>query len=256
MSMLTKSTLTKFTKLATNLGSIVVKNPTGLRHVIGVALATSEDVLDPELDLRSLPAVGVWELTQAIGNARCELHLFQGVQAAIMPLEALALASLVRAKGYKIIFEFGTYKGVSTTQLALNAGPDGKVYTLDLPEDDPRHEMTIRASEEKALTDEKGKGSLVPADLVPRVHFLRQDSATFDPTPFESRIDFVFVDGAHSFEYVQNDTAKGWRMLRAGGTIAWHDCTPRHREVVRFLKSFKHRVSRIAGTALAFCVKP
>jgi hypothetical protein len=63
----------------------MVKNPTGLRHVIGTVLATSEDVLDPELDLCSLPAVGVWELTQAIGNARCELHLFQSVQAAIMP---------------------------------------------------------------------------------------------------------------------------------------------------------------------------
>ena len=60
------SMLTKFTKLTTNLGSIMVKNPTGLRHVIGTALATSEDVLDPELDLRSLPAVGVWELTQAL----------------------------------------------------------------------------------------------------------------------------------------------------------------------------------------------
>jgi predicted O-methyltransferase YrrM len=198
----------------------------------------------------------VWELTQAVADARCELHLFQAVEAAIMPLEALALASLIRVKDYKTIFEFGTYKGVSTTQLALNAGKDGKVYTLDLPEDDPRHGLTIRASEEEALTTQKGKGSLVPADLVARVELLRQDSAIFDPTPFENRMDFVFVDGAHSFEYVQNDTQKGWRLLRGGGMIAWHDCTPRYRDLVRFLRPFNHPVSRVAGTSLAFCVKP
>jgi len=181
--------------------------------------------------------------------------LFHEVQAAISPLEALALASLIRSHGYKRIFEFGTYQGVSTTQFALNVGSDGKVYTLDLPENDPRHGLAITSRQEEELTAEKGKGALIPADLLERVEFLREDSAQFDPAAFENQIDLVFVDGAHSAAYVENDTKKGWRMLRPGGSIAWHDCNSRHHEVVRFLKHFEHAVTRIADTSLAFCTK-
>jgi predicted O-methyltransferase YrrM len=181
--------------------------------------------------------------------------LFREGQAAISPLEALALASLIRSHGYKRIFEFGTYKGVSTTQFALSVGPDGTVYTLDLPENDPRHGLAITCRREEELTVDKGKGALIPADLLPQVKFLREDSARFDPAPFENQIDFVFVDGAHSAAYVENDTKKGWRMLRPGGSIAWHDCNSRHLDVVRFVKQFGHSVTRIADTSLVYCTK-
>ena len=137
----------------------------------------------------------------------------------------------------------------------MNVGPDGRVYTLDLPENDPRHGLAITRRQEEELTVEKGKGSLIPADLLNRVEFLREDSARFDPSPFENQIDFVFVDGAHSAAYVENDTKKGWRMLRPGGSIAWHDCNSRHLAVVRFLKQFEHTVTRIADTSLVYCTK-
>ena len=53
------------------------------------------------------------------------------------------------------------------------------------------------------------------------------DSAKFDPTPYESKMDLVFVDGAHSADYVRNDSEKGWRMLRPGGVLVWHDFVKR-----------------------------
>ncbi|MBV8224331.1 MAG: class I SAM-dependent methyltransferase [Verrucomicrobia bacterium] len=247
--------LTKLAKLTTNLGALALRNPSGVRHVLGTALSASEDVLRPEGDVRSFRAASVSEIARSDADPRCVVHLFHEGQSAISPLEALALASLIQSHGYKKIFEFGTYKGVSTTQFALNAGPDGKVYTLDLPENDPRHGLTITSCHEEKLTTEKGKGSLIPHDLLGRVEFIREDSAQFDPSPLENRIDFVFVDGAHSADYVENDTKKGWRLLRNGGSIAWHDCNPRHLEVVRFLKQFERSVTLIAGTSLAFCTK-
>ena len=247
--------ITKLTKLTTNLGTLVLRNPSGIRHVLGTALSASEEVLRPEGDVRSFPAASVWQIAPYVADPRCEVHLFREVQAAISPLEALALASLIRSHGYKRVFEFGTYKGVSTTQFALNVGSDGKVYTLDLPENDPRHGLAITSRQEEELTAEKGKGALIPADLLARVEFLREDSAQFDPAAFENQIDFVFVDGAHSAAYVENDTKKGWRMLRTGGSIAWHDCNSRHHEVVRFLKRFEHSVTRVADTSLVFCTK-
>jgi hypothetical protein len=247
--------LTKLAKLTTNLGALALRNPSGVRHVLGTALSASEDVLRPEGDVRSFPAASVSEIARSDAEPRCVVHLFHEGQSAISPLEALALASLIQSHGYKKIFEFGTYKGVSTTQFALNVGPHGRVYTLDLPESDPRHGLAITCRREEELTAEKGKGALIPADLLPCVEFLREDSARFDPGPFENQIDFVFVDGAHSAAYVENDTKKGWRMLRPGGSIAWHDCNSRHIAVVRFLKQFQHTVTLIGGTSLAFCTK-
>ena len=155
--------VTKLAKLTTNLGALVLRNPSGVRHVLGTALSASEEVLRPEGDVRSFPSIAISQIAQLGADPRCLVHLFREGQSAISPLEALALASLIRSHGYKTIFEFGTYKGVSTTQFALNVGPDGKVYTLDLPENDPRHGLAITSRREEELTAEKGKGCSDPS---------------------------------------------------------------------------------------------
>ena len=170
-------------------------------------------------------------------------------------MECAALAALVHLVGAKRIFEFGTYKGVSTTQLALNIAPEGMVFTLDLPEDHPAYSLPIPKIDEQQIAAESGKGLLIPHDLLDRVTFLRSDSATFDENPFLGTIDLVFVDGAHSYEYVKNDTEKGWRMLRQGGILAWHDCTASHRDVVRYIKKSGLTFNLVKGTSLAFSTK-
>jgi predicted O-methyltransferase YrrM len=157
--------------------------------------------------------------------------------------------------GAKRIFEFGTYKGVSTTQLALSLPDDGMVYTLDLPEAHPAYNLAIPKAEERQIAAETGKGILIPQELRHKVIFLRSDSATFDTSPYLGSMDLVFVDGAHSYEYVKNDTEKGLEMLRPGGIIVWHDCTLNHPEVVGYLKSFSPIPTLVRGTALAFVKK-
>ena len=69
-------------------------------------------------------------------------------------------------------------------------------------------------------------------------------------------MDFVFVDGAHNYDYVKNDSEKGWRMLRRGGIIAWHDCRHQDPDVIRFLLQCSFEPVRIAGTTVAFATKP
>jgi len=170
-------------------------------------------------------------------------------------MECAALAGLSHLVGAKRVFEFGTYKGVSTTQLALNVAPGGMVFTLDLPEDHPAYSLPIPKAEERQIAAEGGKGILIPRDLLDRVTFLTSDSATFDETPYVGTMDLVFVDGAHSYEYVKNDTEKGWRMLRSGGVLAWHDCVPSHRDVVKYIKECGFQSKLVKGTALAFAVK-
>jgi hypothetical protein len=37
-------------------------------------------------------------------------------------------------------------------------------------------------------------------------------------------VDFVFVDGSHSYEYVLNDSRHALKLIRNGkGVILWHD---------------------------------
>lgn len=69
-------------------------------------------------------------------------------------------------------------------------------------------------------------------------------------------MDLVFVDGHHGYEYVKNDTEKGWEMLRSSGIIAWHGCVPDRPEIIRCLKSLNPLTMLVESTAIAFAIKP
>lgn len=158
--------------------------------------------------------------------------------------------------GARRVFEFGTYRGVSTTQLVLNAPEGATLLTLDLPSEGVTTQFAVTDYHETKLHKLAQKGDLIPAELRTKITFLAQDSALFDPAPYAGTMDFVFVDGAHTAEYVRNDSEKAWTMLRSGGIVAWHDCRPASPDVARFLLRSPYDVRRIDGTTVAFARKP
>lgn len=243
----------KLFQFSGRLVQVAARNPKDLQHILGVANWAASEIADPNGDTREIPWISVLDICP--GTQRWTLQSFPSVGASVSPMECAALAALSRLVGAKRIFEFGTYKGVSTTQLALNLAEGGMVFTLDLPEDHPAYSLPIPKPEEQAIAAEGGKGILIPRDLLDRVTFLSADSAKFDQTPYAESMDLVFVDGAHSYEYVKNDSEKGWEMLRKGGIMAWHDCNAAHPDVVRYLKGTPHQITLVAGTALAYAVK-
>lgn len=249
------STLSKMLNLAARLPRIF-SNPRLLRKIAGTALGMSDEVMVPGCDLTKFPDVGLVDLIAGCPEqTRVTLALFPKFPCSVSPLEAFSLAVLLVKARAKQVFEFGTYLGISTSQLALNIGGDGKVFTLDLPEDDPRVKLVIDDPSEMDLTAMRDKGRLIPADMRPKITFIRQDSASFDETPYADSMDMVFVDGAHSADYVSNDSTKGWRMLKRGGIIVWHDCCAQDPDVVRFLLASDYQPKRIMGTSLAFAEK-
>jgi predicted O-methyltransferase YrrM len=249
------SSLRKIAHLLSLLARAGLRGGGTFKHILGVALHAAEEVKDADSDVRPLPSISIESLSEASG-ANVHLYAFSGIPASISPLEAYAIGLIVTSNRVKRAFEFGTYKGVSTTQIALNLDDGGKVWTLDLPEENAQEPLLRIAKEtERAIASESGKGSLIPSDLLARVEFVRQDSAAFEPRPFSNSMDFVFVDGAHSADYVRNDSEKGWEMLRPGGIIMWHDCVPNHPDVAKFVKASTWSPKRIRGTSLAFAVK-
>lgn len=227
---------------------IGLRNPRDLRHLFGMANEAALHIENPDSDVRIFPSINYAAILP--DKCRFTFQMFPGVEASVTLIEAAALAALIKRSNAKRVFEFGTYKGVSTTQLALNLPEDGRVFTLDLPED---HPVYISYSK---LASESGMKILVPEDQAHKVTFLKADSADFDTTPYRGTMDLVFVDGYHSYEYVKNDTEKGLEMLRPGGIIAWHDCETGRPEVVRYLKTLSPLPQLVTSTFLAYAVKP
>jgi predicted O-methyltransferase YrrM len=246
----------KAAQLGWRLVKIAATNPRRLSHVLGTALSVSNDVVDKSCDLLQLPRMDVNDLPPASGDLwEIRMLMFPKTHGSISLLEVTALILLLKRARSRRVFEFGTHKGISITQLALNLPPDSEVYTLDLPDESLNTQFVIDP-EDAVVAVESGKGSLVPAELRPRIQFLKCDSAKFDESPFAGKMDFVFVDGAHNFDYVKNDSEKGWRMLRSGGIIAWHDCRHQDPGVVRYLLRSSFKPTHIAGTTVAFATKP
>lgn len=126
----------------------------------------------------------------------------------------------------KVIFEIGTFNGYTAFHFALNSAEDAVIYTLDLQKQNnfnPKlkttafDDMHIRSylSSNKLLFTDDGVAS--------KIHCLFGDSAEFDFSPYHDKVDFFFIDGAHSYEYVRSDTLNALNCCHSGSVIAWHD---------------------------------
>lgn len=203
----------------------------------------------PERDARDCigapPSVYVLEQDAADGN--------------VTGYELLLIAQLVASRRVEQVFEIGTFDGRTTLNLAANLPASGRVYTLDLPPQQLKQTgLRIASGDENFIQKERSGSRFVGSAFEQKIVQLYGDSATFDFAPYEGKMDVVFVDGAHSYEYVRNDTQIALRLLKSGGgMILWHDYGSRwwkdltralndmHREIPEF-----DRMRHIRGTAL------
>lgn len=139
--------------------------------------------------------------------------------------ELLSVCSLIKDNAAHTVFEIGTYDGRTTMAMSLNlAKDDSHVFTLNLPPDTSDVKFDTSAVDvqlaKKVTSGERFLGTAQQSKITQ----LWGDSATFDFSPYYNSIDFVFIDGAHSEQYVKNDTQKALQLIkRSGGVIAWHD---------------------------------
>jgi predicted O-methyltransferase YrrM len=170
--------------------------------------------------------------------------------------ELCTLASLARARSARRVFEIGTFDGNTSYHLALNTPDDSQVFTIDIP---PGSAPALKADAGDPLFREgkrpeyRWRGSAV-AD---KIHPILADSARFDVAPYRQSMDMVFIDGAHSAEYIMNDTALALEMIRPGGIVVWHDYLVWN-DVTSFLQKFcrDHQLSHLAGTSLVVYQAP
>jgi hypothetical protein len=136
--------------------------------------------------------------------------------------DIVALAQVARFLDSRHMFEIGTFRGYTTYHLALNTAIDARVYTLDLPASGiqaAKLEITDVSLINKPFSGEWFLGTPVESKITQ----LLGDSASFDYSPYEGQMDFVYVDGAHSYEYAMSDSLTARRLIAPNGVILWHD---------------------------------
>lgn len=170
----------------------------------------------------TLPAADLAELAPA--ETPIQLRAPIGEDGNVTLYELVAIATLAAAARPEAVFEIGTFNGRTTLNLAANA-PAAVVHTLDLPAEGADRAGLALDPDDLKYIRKPVSGAMfagTPEESRIRQHF--GDSATFDFAPFRGGVDVVFVDGAHSYDYVLNDSARAREMLRGGrGLILWHD---------------------------------
>lgn len=149
--------------------------------------------------------------------------------------DLLTVCILAKQRNVLTCFEIGTGHGRSTHHLAMNTPTEAKIYTLDINtiDTDPTMGSIFRGQPTEA-----------------KITQLAGDSATFDFTPYASRMDFVIVDGGHDQAVVERDTDTAFELVKPGGLILWDDFIPGWSGVIRALRGHRRAkdLRRIAGT--------
>lgn len=143
--------------------------------------------------------------------------------------EALALHAI--SSGCTRILEIGAWKGKSTICLALPHTYQGtkRVFSID-PFDASGEagsaEEYAKLKGQKPLLDQF-QDNLAKAGCA---HVVQPIVGTSETAFFDQRlpkeVDFVFIDGDHSIRGAMLDFLLSLKLLRSGGTLAFHDYDP------------------------------
>jgi len=169
----------------------------------------------------------------------------------------IALMKLTDATG---VFEFGTFMGVTTLNLALNARAGAEIYTLDV-DDASAREVQSELPKDGQLIGLRMKHYQMAwsedFDLARRapIEALYGDSTRFDFSPYSGRMDLVFLDGGRDLRTVRSDYGNAAGMLRPykPAAIAWHDYqNPETPELTDFLDQLAGKVDllHVHGSSL------
>ncbi|MFA7209047.1 MAG: class I SAM-dependent methyltransferase [Parcubacteria group bacterium] len=169
----------------------------------------------------------------------------------------------------KNIFEFGTFDGRTTLNMAINTSDKSKIYTIDIPVslmDNTKFKLYSKIIRGVKVRDDinyidKAKVGLRYKNKngSEKIEQLFGDSATFNYSPFYDKMDLIFIDGSHAKDYIINDTETAMHMAKTGCVILWHDYGS-WEDVTNVLNNYFindkrfSELKRIKGTRLVFLI--
>lgn len=206
-----------------------------------------------------LPVVALEELVPAATEFKVSRPLDLGGSMTIT--EIGSLCHLVAARRPSKVFEIGSFRGLTTLNIAMNA-PEAEIHTLDLPPNfDPA--CTQFANRDARIIKARGSYYYEGREEAARVHQHYGDTATFNYEEIGGGVNFCLIDAAHSYEYVRNDTVRSLPLMANDSLMLWHDygrndfmADPEHAwGVTRFLHEIASAgVKIVQGTSLGILI--
>lgn len=152
----------------------------------------------------------------------------------VWELEGKRLAKL--AQGRRVIVEIGAHRGRSAAFMASglqHSKTKGMIYSVDLWKD------------EKHL--EAYKKNMIALGLPHYTEPIKGSSKEVVET-WDKEIDFLFIDGNHSFAHCKQDFELWIPFVKRGGLIAFHDYgNPNWEGVLRFVDSIPESLVKCIG---------
>lgn len=145
--------------------------------------------------------------------------------------EACYIFSLIRKKKPKVIFEIGTYMGGGTILIACAKDKSSRLYSIDLKVKHAEHYSDENIKKLICLVDKKN------------TYLIKGDSKEYIPA---EKIDFLFIDGDHSYEGVKADFEHYLSYLNNGADILFHDAVAArphvtcHQTIYKFVKEIEN----------------
>lgn len=127
-------------------------------------------------------------------------------------------------KMYGTAVEIGTHLGRFSQEL-LEHWQGSLLCCVDPWAKIPGYDLQERCLPDKGITreDDFNSAKRLLAPHKNRVRFLRMLSVDAAQSCEDGSLDFVYLDGDHSYEGVKSDLTLWWPKLRSGGILAGHD---------------------------------
>ena len=199
------------------------------QHILSIPLASLEDLIP-----NHRPSYSLYNVRESYGDPTL--------------VEIATIAKITAALEPKIIFEFGTFEGGTTSHLAINSSDKSKIITLDLGSDDTKKIWDTTLDVYPSEVGFRFKN----APFEKKITQLLGDSQIFDFSIYHKKVDLVFVDACHHYEHVKKDSENAFKMLRRGGIILWHDYASYASGVKKALHEIakERHLQQIMGTSL------
>jgi hypothetical protein len=199
-------------------------------------------------DMRQIPQVSLRQILSS-DPVISVVGTYSYVDGSLSWQDLAALLSIAVDRQPASVVEIGTLHGHTTRLLAINL-PHAQISTIDLPPETDPDQPGVLQRDDQHLIKARRLGREFRSDpSITNVTQILGDTATIQ----FPRADFFYIDGAHSYDYVRNDTEKALACDDTR-TVVWHDCDRFHDGVTRYLREMVqqgHAVVRIKGTKVA-----
>jgi len=178
-------------------------------------------------------------ISECRGTIQAAVPLLDGI-GNVQPYELIVISTICKYLNPDLVFEFGTFNGLTTLHLAMNSPAAAQIVTIDLAPDDGRRQLI---NDDTYYIKDNCVGVMFQ-DTPERakIEQIFGDTTTFDQVAYKGKADLIFIDAGHEYELVRSDTEKALDMLAPNGVILWHDYVFSHYGVYTWLNELSHSI--------------